>query len=256
MFEILLGLVVGLGAIVFVMIKGDMVGLLFNIEALVLVFGGTIGAIIITYPMKLLANGLSALRIVIFSRWKYNPEDVIKTIVHLSEKVKRDGIFAVNDDIQKLDKFLQDGLRMMLDGLDSNLIRENLQKEILFTRKRHEQISDIFRSMGTYAPIFGLLGTLMGVVQVLKNITDVKSLGTSMALAVTATFYGIVGTNFVFLPLAGKLEARSDEELLIKEVMIEGIISIHQGDIPIITARKLEAFISSKNRRKKGYESQ
>jgi chemotaxis protein MotA len=249
MLEIILGLIVGLGSVVYVMLKGNVMGLLFDVSAFVIVFGGTTGAIIITYPFAILINSIKAVSNVLFGKWKYHTQDVIKVLVALSEKVKRDGIYAVNEDMPRLDKFMQDGFKMILDGLDADLIRENLQKEIIFTRKRHEQIINVFRTMGTYAPIFGLLGTLLGVVQVLKNITDVKGLGSSMAMAVSTTFYGIFGANFIFLPLAGKLEARSEEELLIKEVIIEGIISIQQGDIPIITTRKLEAFIASKQRK-------
>ena len=250
MLEIIVGFLVGFGAIFWVMYRSDVVGLLFDINAFAIVFGGTIGATIITYPFNVLGNCVKSLVTIFFGKWKYKPADIIKTIVGLAEKAKREGIFSINDELSHLDKFLQDGLKMILDGLDATLIRENLQKEILFTRKRHEQIHDVFRQMGTYTPIFGLLGTLLGVVQVLRNITDVAGLGSSMAMAVSTTFYGIFGANFIFLPMSGKLESRSQEELLIKEVMIEGIISIQQGDIPLITHRKLEAFISSKQREK------
>jgi hypothetical protein len=141
-------------------------------------------------------------------------------------------------------------IKINIEYIDEIGEKRFLEKEIIFTRKRHQQVIEVFRSMGTYAPIFGLLGTLLGVVQVLKNITDVKSLGTSMALAVTTTLYGIFFANFIFLPLAGKLESRSEEELLIKEVMIEGILSIQKGDIPLIVSKKLEAFFSQKHRKK------
>lgn len=255
MFEIILGLIIGLGAVIYVMFKGDVLGLLFDPNAFIIVFGGSFGAIIITYPFAILINAGKAVINVVFGKWKYEPQEIITTIVGLAEKGKRDGIYSLSDEIDNLDKFLADGLKLVLDGLNAELIRENLQKEIVFTRKRHEQIINVFRTMGAYTPIFGLLGTLLGVVQVLRNITDVKGLGSSMAMAVSTTFYGIFGANFIFLPLAGKLEARSEEELLLKEVIIEGIISIQQGDIPSITGRKLDAFISNKQRQKKDAET-
>jgi chemotaxis protein MotA len=105
--------------------------------------------------------------------------------------------------------------------------------------------------MGTYSPIFGLLATLLGVVQVLRSISDPKSLGTSMAIAVTGTFYGIASANFIFLPIANKLDAHTDTELLTKEVMIEGILSLQAGDIPIIMDKKLKAFLDSRVRKEK-----
>jgi chemotaxis protein MotA len=250
MIEIILGLGVGLLSVYYVMAKAGLLGLLFNLEAFILVFGGTVGSTIITYPLRILINALRAVLVTLFGVKRYRPQNVIRTIVNLAERVRTEGIFGIQNQLNTMDKFLRDGLQMIIDGIDPEVIRENLEKEIVFTRKRHEQIISVFRNMGTYAPIFGLLGTLLGVVQVLKNITDVKSLGTSMALAVTTTLYGIFFANFIFLPLAGKLESSSEEELLIKEVMIEGILSIQKGDIPLIVSKKLEAFFSQKHRKK------
>jgi chemotaxis protein MotA len=243
-------MVLGLGAILYVMAKGEILPLIFNIDAAFIVFGGTLGATIITYPMRFLFEAVQALRVNLFKRQRYIPERVVDMIADLSERAKRDGIASLQGDVETFeDRFLADGIQMILDGLPADLIRENLEKEIIFTRRRHQRVSNIFRTMGTYAPIFGLLGTLIGVVQVLRNLGDAKSLGVSMAIAVTTTFYGIFGTNFVFLPLSGKLTSFSEEELLIKEVMIEGIISIQDGDIPIIVRRKLQAFFASKSRK-------
>ena len=174
-------------------------------------------------------------------------------IVRLAEKARRDGVLSLQNEIPKLrDRFFADGIRMVLDNLNPEIIRENLEKEIVFIRKRHQQISGIFRTMGTYAPIFGLLGTLIGVVQVLRNLSNPQTMGASMAIAVSTTFYGIFGTNFVFLPIAGKLSVYTEEELLIKEVIIEGILSIQKGEIPLIVSKKLEAYLSSKLRKRKG----
>jgi len=250
MIEIIFGLGIGVLSVYYVMSKAGLLGLLINVEAFILVFGGTIGSTVITYPFRILINSLRAVLVTLFGIRRYRPQNVISTIVNLAERTRTEGVVGIQNQLNTVDKFLRDGLQMIIDGMDAEVIRENLEKEIVFTRKRHEQIIDVFRSMGTYAPIFGLLGTLLGVVQVLKNITDVKSLGTSMALAVTTTLYGIFFANFIFLPLAGKLESRSEEELLIKEVMIEGILSIQKGDIPLIVSKKLEAFFSQKHRKK------
>jgi len=105
--------------------------------------------------------------------------------------------------------------------------------------------------MAGYAPIFGLLGTLIGVVQVLKNLTDPESIGSSMAVAITTTFYGIFGANFLFSPAAGKLTALTEQEVLLKEVAIEGILSIQSGDIPTVVARKLHAYLAYRTRKGK-----
>jgi len=247
----ILGLIMGCGAVYYVMARGQITALLFNLSAAILVFGGTFASTLITYPFKIIKQVPKALRLVIFPSKRYTASEAIETLVRLAEVARRGGIGVLANEIHNLrDNFLIDGIQMLLDNLDPELIRENLEKEIIFTRRRHQQVSGVFRTMGTYAPIFGLLGTLIGVVQVLRNLADPKTMGASMAIAVTTTFYGIFGTNFVFLPIAGKLNAHSEEELLIKEVMIEGILSIQKGEIPLIVERKLQAFLAYKFRKR------
>ncbi|OGS18857.1 MAG: hypothetical protein A2219_07065 [Elusimicrobia bacterium RIFOXYA2_FULL_50_26] len=248
----LLGLAIGFGAVYIVMFWGGTAHLLWHRDAFVLVFGGTFASMLISTPMNIILRLPSAISHVIFARRTLKPAYVITTMVTLAEKAKRDGIFALQEEIPKLrDRFLSDGVMMLIDGLDATIVRENLLKEIIFIRKRHHQVSSIIRSMGTFSPIFGLLATLLGVVQVLKSISDPKSLGSSMAIAVTGTFYGISAANFIFLPMANKLDAHTEEELLIKEVIIEGILAIQKGDIPIIVNRKLQAFMAANVRSRK-----
>lgn len=245
------GLMVGLGSLYYVLTSGNAVDFVFNLHALLLVFGGTLGATLMTYPWSIIKSVPYAFLMIFIPSKRYRSKDIIENIVRLSEKAKRDGVDSLQADIDRLgDKFLEDGIQMIIDGLSEEIVRENLEKEITFTRKRHSQIGGVFRTMGTYSPIFGLLGTLLGLVQVLKNLTTPQTMGAYMAVAVTATFYGIFGTNFIFLPVAGKLAAYSEEEILNKEVMIEGILSIQKGDVPTIVSRKLQAFLSYKLRRR------
>ncbi len=247
----ILGLLMGAGAVYFVMLQGKIVNLLFNVNAFILVFGGTVAATFITYPFRILKHAPYAIKLVSYPKRFASPKQIVNMIVGLAKKARREGILSLETDIPRLkDRFFADGIRMVIDNLDPEIIRENLEKEIVFVRKRHQQIAGIFRTMGTYAPIFGLLGTLIGVVQVLRNLSNPQTMGASMAIAVTTTFYGIFGTNFIFLPIAGKLNVYTEEELLIKEVIIEGILSIQKGEIPLIVSKKLEAYLSSKLRRK------
>ncbi|MFH1259192.1 MAG: MotA/TolQ/ExbB proton channel family protein [Elusimicrobiota bacterium] len=244
-----IGLSVGLGALYYVLALGNSLGFIYNPEAFILVFGGTVGATLMTYPWSIVKSAPYAFLLIFFPSKRYRSKNIIERIVRLSEKAKRDGIDSLQNELGNLgDKFLEDGIQMIIDGLDEDIVRENLEKEIVFTRKRHGQVSGFFRTMGTYSPIFGLLGTLLGLVQVLRNISTPAMMGQYMAVAVTATFYGIFGTNFLFLPVAGKLNVYSEEEILNKEVMIEGILSIKKGDIPTIVSRKLQAFLSYKLR--------
>ncbi|MBD3271551.1 MAG: motility protein A [Elusimicrobia bacterium] len=248
----LLGLLLGIGSTYYVMSQGKIAYLLFNPDAAILVIGGTIGATLITFPWKVIRQVPRAIWLVFFPPKKDQPSMVIRNIVQLAERAKTKGIPSLISDVKGKgnNHFLVEGIQMLVDDLDPEIIRENMEKDITFIRRRHQQIAGIFRTMGTYAPIFGLLGTLIGVVQVLRNLTDPQSMGASMAIAVTTTFYGIFLTNFVFLPIAGKLTVHSDDELLLKEVIIEGLLSIQKGDIPIIVSKKLETFLSYKIRKK------
>ncbi|MFN3966746.1 MAG: motility protein A [Endomicrobiia bacterium] len=245
----ILGLIIGASAVYYVMYVGGIEKLLLNLPSAILVFGGTFGATMVTYPFSILAKVPKVIFLMLFPPRRLSPQHYISLLVQLAEKAKKSGIDSLQEDLPKIkDHFLVDGLQMVLDGLDPELVRENLEKEIVFLRRRHSQVTSVFRSMGTYAPIFGLLGTLIGVVQVLQNLTDPTTIGSAMAVAVVTTFYGIFSTNFLYLPTAGKLDALTEQEVLLKEVAIEGILSIQKGDIPMIVSRKLHAYLAFKLR--------
>lgn len=247
-----IGFILGAGAVYIVMYEGGIVELLYSPLSGLLVFGGTFASTLISVPWSQLRQALRASTFIFFpKKYRQQPEVVINTMLMLCEKSKRSGIDSLQDDIQKMDdRFLTDGLQMLIDGLPSDLIRDNLETEIVFIRRRHNANSSVFKTMGTYAPVFGLLGTLIGVVQVLKNLADPKTMGASMAIAVTTTFYGIFSTNFIFLPIASKLNALSENEILLKEVMIEGILAIQAGDIPLILRKKLESYLAYRVRKR------
>lgn len=249
----ILGFTFGFGIIFITLQASHVLNIIINPVSALLVFGGTFSCILVSYPFSMLKNAPRAVMFIFFPTKRETAKKVINTIVHLAEVARKRGIDGLSDEMGALkERFLNDGVQMLLDGLSPEMVRENLEKEIVFTRQRHQQMSGIFRSMGTYSPIFGLLGTLLGVVEVLRNIANPADLGSSMAVAVTATFYGIFGANFLFLPVAAKLNTYSEEEMLLKEVMIEGLLSIQAGDVPIIVSRKLQAFLAYKLREKKG----
>ncbi len=248
----LFGFSLGLGAVYLVMYWGGTSHLLWNRDAAVLVFGGTFASMLISSQLETVLRLPRALVIVLFKKKTYEPQEIIGMMVNFAEKALRTGVDSLGEDVEGIkDRFLADGIGMVIDGLSPEIVRENLLKEITFIRKRHYHVSNVIRSMGTYSPIFGLLATLLGVVQVLKSISDPKSLGTSMAIAVTGTFYGIASANFLYLPIANKLDAHTDSELLVKEVMIEGILSIQAGEMPIIVGKKLRAFLAPRFRNQK-----
>lgn len=248
-FMTILGWAVGVGAITAVMGEGHMAQFFLNKRAIILVFGGTLGATLITYPWAILKRVPYTIVLFVFPGRRESADRVMSVLLALSARARRTSMESLEVDMRKTnDRFLANGLKMIADGLPANIIRANLEKEIHFIRLRHSQISNVFRNMATYAPIFGLLGTLVGVVEVLLNLTDPRTMGTHMAVAMTATFYGIFGANFMFLPISGKLQAYSEQELFLKEVMIEGILSIQRQEVPAILSRRLQAYLNQQSR--------
>jgi chemotaxis protein MotA len=244
-----LGYLIGLGTVAYVLIAGNSVGLLFNLHALILVYGGTLGATLLSYPSGVLGQAVRAVRVFLFPGQRPEGPDVIRLMIRLLEKSRRQGMESLEPDLAQIPiPFLVHGLQMALDGLPPELVRANLLKEIRFARDRHNQVANVFRSAAAYAPIFGLLGTLVGVVQVLQTLNDPKTIGASMAVAMTATFYGIFGANFIFLPIAGKLNVYAQEEVFLQELIIEGLQCMQVNEAPALALRKLSSFAEAHQR--------
>ena len=244
-----LGYIIGLGTVAFVLISGNSVGLIFNLHAIILVYGGTLGAILLSYPSAVLLQALRSIRVFLFPGSRPEATAVIRLIIRLLEKSRRTGLESLEADLPQIRiPFLVHGLQMALDGLPPEMVRANLLKEIRFARDRHNQVANVFRSAAGYCPIFGLLGTLVGVVQVLQTLTDPKTIGSSMAVAMTATFYGIFGANFLFLPVAGKLNVYAMEEVFLQELIIEGLQCLQLNEAPALALRKLSSFAEAHQR--------
>ncbi len=243
-----IGLVAGAASIYYVLADGNILHLLVNPVAFVLVFGGTISATLISYPWSILKHTFSAFRLMFVGR-KHSDEDrhlVIEQMAQLAEKARFQGAESLQSDIKNLrDPFLSYGVQMLVDGIEHDVIKDNMEKRLLYSHQHNQKINGVFRTMATYSPIFGLLGTLIGVVQVLRNLADPSSMGSAMAIAITTTFYGIFAANFLFLPTAIKLGELNESETLRREILAEGVLSISQGDLPIMVRKKLNAFLIS-----------
>lgn len=243
-----IGLIGGVGTIYYVLAEGNILHLLLNPVAFVLVFGGTISATLISYPWNTLKHIFSASRFMFIGR-KHSDEDkqlVIEQMAQLAEKARLNGAQSLQSDVKQLnDPFLSYSIQMLVDGMEHDVIKDNMEKRLLYSHQHNLKINGVFRTMATYSPIFGLLGTLIGVVQVLRNLADPSSMGPAMAIAITTTFYGIFAANFFFLPSAIKLGELNENETLRKEIVAEGVLSISQGDLPIMVRKKLNAFLIS-----------
>lgn len=245
------GLILGLGVVYYVMVQGEITALLFNFNAFLLVFGGTFASTMITYPWSILSRVPRALSFMIRPPKTKPVAQVIEQMINLQILVHSSGIDALTDELENInDEFMRTGVRMIIEDQDTESISENLSNELMSIRHRHQQVIGVFRSMGAYSPIFGLLGTLIGVVQVLRNLSDPGAMGASMAIAITTTFYGIFGCNFIFLPIAGKLDGYSADEVHMKELILVGIVSIKEKVLPVLMREKLERFTSAQHRAK------
>lgn len=214
-----------------------------DVPSMLIVIGGTIGATLINFPLKSVLGVVKVVRNAFFSKVTSVPE-VIGRFVDYATKARREGILALESSMAEVDdQFLAKGLQLTIDGLEPKSIEEILETEIDYIRTRHTMGAEIMATMGTFSPALGMIGTLIGLVQMLQNMSDPSKIGPAMAVALLTTFYGAVLANILFNPLAGKLRNRSKEEILIKELMLNGILAIARGDNPRIIEQKLHSFI-------------
>jgi chemotaxis protein MotA len=212
--------------------------------SILIVLGGTAAGTLISYPLNRVLDVIKILKVV-FTKKIIDAAEIIKIIVELAETARREGLLALEDAALQIDdQFLQKGILLVVDGTDPELVRSILETELSFLEERHKSGQSIFETMGALAPAFGMIGTLVGLIQMLKNLDSPEAIGPGMAVALITTFYGALLANLVFIPIAGKLSVRSSEEVLLKEVMIEGMLSIQAGENPRIIEEKLKAFLS------------
>ncbi|MGI6129616.1 MAG: motility protein A [bacterium] len=219
-----------------------------NVDSVLITVGGTIAATFINYPLDQI---LSIFKVVqhVFRRKLPQPEDVIAQLVYFTEKARREGILALEEEADILDdEFIKKGLHLVVDGSDPALVRNILETELAFVEERHKVSQGLFITMANLAPAFGMLGTIIGLIAMLRNLDDPSSIGPAMALALITTFYGSLIANLICIPIAGKLSIRSGEEILLKELVIEGVLSLQAGENPRLVEEKLKAFLPPKAR--------
>ncbi|OEU75771.1 MAG: flagellar motor protein MotP [Desulfuromonadales bacterium C00003093] len=245
----LLGVISAFGLVFLAIFMGGGIQLFINIPALMIVVGGTLGATMINYPLKDVFGVLSVVKKALFTK-NISSEKIIKRFLDFARKSRKEGILSLEGDIKNMnDKFLKTGVQLSIDGLEPQEIGNLLETELDFIRTRHQLGAEIFTTMGTYAPALGMIGTLIGLVQMLQSMDDPSTIGPAMAVALLTTFYGSVIANIVCMPIAGKLRTRSKEEVLTKELTIKGVISLSNGDNPRILEQKLQAFVSPSQRK-------
>ncbi|TDX51924.1 motility protein A [Orenia marismortui] len=216
--------------------------------SMLIVFGGTIGGVILSYSFKQLKNAVAAMKIV-FSDKDNEASGIISILVSFAEKARREGLLALEEEVYELDDdFLKKGVQLIVDGTDPQLVKSIMETELNFLEERHSINKGVFDKGAELSPAFGMIGTLIGLIGMLANLDDPGSLGAGMSVALITTLYGSMMANMIFIPVAEKLRVKSEEEILSKEVMIEGILSIQAGENPRIVEEKLKAFLSPSSR--------
>ena len=242
-FATLIGIVVAFALVLISISLGSGLDLFIDYPSMLIVFGGTFGATMVHHPLKEVFAVFKVMRHVFFTRLS-NSNDIIPMFVGLAHKSRKEGILALESELETMDDpFLLKGLQLAIDGMEPESIRQILETEVECLEERHRSGGEILNTMGTLFPSMGMIGTLIGLVQMLKSMADPSTIGPAMAVALLTTFYGAVGANLVCLPMAGKLRKRSKEEVAVKDMLICGILSLAAGDNPRILEQKLLVFV-------------
>lgn len=238
------GLIAGFLLILMGILESGEVSSFINMPSIFITVGGTLAGTLVSYPL----NTMTGVPKVMFKAFFFKsvaPPELIERIVGYAETARREGILALEQAVQETDDpFMATGIRLAVDGTEPELIQTILETELSFVEERHKSGANLFGHMGMLAPAFGMVGTLVGLVNMLQALDDPSAIGPGMATALITTLYGAILANLIFLPLSMKLKVRSAEEVLLKRMVMEGIMSIQSGDNPRIVEQKLNTFIA------------
>ncbi|MGN0435296.1 MAG: motility protein A [Wujia sp.] len=248
----LIGFIGSFGLMIFGMVSGkgfSAVSSFIHPASAFITFGGAFGAVLASNPMKDFLRGLKSLTLV-FKTPKENETETIKSIIELSNLARREGLLALEESANNIDNdFMKKGIMLIVDGTDPELVRSILEAELVNVDARHQENIAFWKSVGAMGPAWGMIGTLIGLINMLKDLSDPDSIGPNMATALITTLYGSVLANWISTPVSGKLEKQNAMEIKLKEVMIEGILSIQAGENPRVIEEKLKSFLAPKDRK-------
>ena len=241
----IIGIVIALAALLGGnVLEGGHLSALINGPAALIVFGGTIGATIICFSMNDVKNLPNWFKVA-FQEKQADALKTIRTIVELADIARREGILKLETVIETLDNdFLKQGISLVVDGTDYEVTKSILETEVEFMRERHQTGAKFFEAAGAFAPTMGIIGTVMGLVHVLGNLSDTGNLGSAIAVAFIATLYGVFSANVIYIPIGAKLKVRSKQEAIAREIIIEGVLAIQSGESPRIIEDRLKSFLS------------
>ncbi|WP_282754195.1 motility protein A [Desulfuromonas thiophila] len=240
----IVGVVAAFGLMLAAIMSGGSLLLFVDPPSIMIVGGGTIGSILVHYPFKEFFRALTVAKKTLFVK-EQSPVALISQLIEFATKARKEGILSLQSVMSQIDDpFFLKGLQMAVDGQEPDTLKDMLQREIDYIQERHESGAEIFTSMAAYAPAMGMIGTLIGLVQMLQTMDDPSSIGPAMAVALLTTFYGAVAANVLFTPMSGKLKLRSASEVLCKTLIAEGMGSILAGENPRVMEQRLHAFVA------------
>lgn len=243
-----IGFVLGTVLVVYsIMIDGDIMGFI-NIPSILIVFGGIIAALMISFPINKVIENAKVFNL-IFKESTIKPELLIGQIGELAQAARREGLLVLEEKAREMDDaFMQKGIMLMVDGTDPELIRDILETELGFMEERHKEKQGFWDFVAELGPAWGMIGTLIGLVNMLAALSDPTTLGPKMAVALITTFYGSMIANFVATPASAKLKGKTAIEVVAKQMIIEGLLSIQAGENPRVIEEKLKSFLAPNKR--------
>ncbi len=239
----IIGIVAGMALLIVSMMMGVGIGPYLDIPSVIVVVGGTIAATFVNFPFS---DVLGVMKVTqkVLKEQPISPQKYIEQIVSISKKARTNGLLAIEEDLNNIDEdFMKMTLQHVVNGTEAEDLNNIMDAELSIMAERHKIGQQIYMAMGMYSPAFGMIGTLIGLIAMLQNLDDPSSIGPAMAMAMITTLYGAVFANLFFLPMAGKLKQRSEQELQFKEMLLMGILSVQAEESPRVIQNKLLSYI-------------
>jgi chemotaxis protein MotA len=238
------GLILGVGGIVAgLLLEGGKLSQVLQPTAAIIVFGGTLGAVLLQYPLPVVASAFRRL-IQVFFEPNLESQQTVRQLVVFANKARRNGMVSLDTELESIrDPFLKKSLMLAVDGTEPQELRKMMQMEIDNQAEYEENIPKVFESAGGFAPTIGIIGAVLGLIQVMQNLDNINEVGKGIAVAFVATVYGVGSANLFFLPSSGKLRMRIRDEQIMREMTVEGVISILEGMNPHMLETKLVGFL-------------
>ena len=247
----LIGVIFGISMLLFGIISNagiSGVGSYLDAPSAIITFGGALGSTLTQFSMQDFIAGLKSFAL-IFKTPALDTGEMIKKIIELSNVARKEGLLSLEEAAGDLDEpFLKKGILLIVDGTDPDLVRGIMETELISIEGRHKNLIGFWDALGSMGPAWGMIGTLVGLVNMLNNMADASAIGPAMAVALITTLYGSLLANWICIPVSGKLKADNSAEMMLKEIMIEGLLSIQAGENPRVIEEKLKSFLAPKDR--------